>query len=199
MAGRDCTTMRAECKPTLVGQWREMALGEVIELNRRMNQTLEEMARSIFKDWFIDFGPTRAKMEGREPYLPAEVWELFPDSVVDSELCSIPEGWEVKALGDCFNPTVGQSPPGRTYNESGEGLPFFQGRTDFGFRYPENRRFCSEPKHVAEEDDTLVSVRAPVGDINMAWEKCCIGRGVAALQHNSGSSTYTYHSAWAIQ
>ena len=130
---------------------------------------------------------------------PSEVWDLFPDSFVDSELGPIPEGWEVKALRDCFNLTMGQSPPGRTYNESGEGLPFFQGRTDFGFRYPEKRRFCAEPKRIAESDDTLVSVRAPVGDINMAWEKCCIGRGVAALRHKSGASSYTYHSAWAIQ
>ena len=174
-------------------------LDDKIELNRRMNQTLEEMARAIFKDWFIDFGPTRAKMEGREPYLPEDVWDHFPDSLVDSELGPIPDGWEVEALGECFNLTMGQSPPGRTYNENGEGLPFFQGRTDFGFRYPDNRRFCSEPKRLAEEDDTLVSVRAPVGDINMAWEKCCIGRGVAALRHKSGSSSYTYHSAWAVQ
>ncbi len=73
-------------------------LDDKIELNRRMNRTLEEMARAIFKDWFIDFGPTRAKMEGREPYLPDEVWDLFPDSLVDSDLGEIPEGWEVKAL-----------------------------------------------------------------------------------------------------
>ena len=75
-------------------------LDDKIELNRRMNQTLEEMARAVFKDWFVDFGPTRAKIEGREPYLPAEVWELFPDRLVDSELGEIPEGWGVKALGD---------------------------------------------------------------------------------------------------
>ena len=67
-------------------------LDDKIELNRRMNQTLEEMARAIFKDWFIDFGPTRAKMKGREPYLPAEVWDLFPDSLVDSELGPAPRG-----------------------------------------------------------------------------------------------------------
>ena len=75
-------------------------LDDKIELNRRMNQTLEEMARAIFKDWFIDFGPTRAKMEGREPYLPAEVWDLFPDSLVGSKLGAIPEGWSVGRLSD---------------------------------------------------------------------------------------------------
>ena len=111
-------------------------LDDKIELNRRMNQTLEEMARAIFKDWFVDFGPTRAKMEGRERYLPVEVWELFPDRLVGSEIGEVPEGWEVKSVGECFNLTMGQSPPGRIYNEDGDGLPFFQGRTDFGFRYP---------------------------------------------------------------
>ena len=78
-------------------------LDDKIELNRRMNQTLEEMARTIFKDWFVDFGPTRAKMEGRERYLPAEVWDLFPDRLVASEIGEIPEGWGVKALGEIAN------------------------------------------------------------------------------------------------
>ena len=73
-------------------------LDDKIELNRRMNQTLEEMARAIFQDWFVDFGPTRAKMEGLDPYLPPELWNLFPDELVDSELGEIPEGWKVKAL-----------------------------------------------------------------------------------------------------
>ena len=65
-----------------------------------MNRTLEEMARAIFQDWFVDFGPTRAKIEDREPYLPSELWDLFPDRLVESELGEIPEGWEVKALDE---------------------------------------------------------------------------------------------------
>ena len=73
-------------------------LDDKIELNRRMNQTLEEMAHAIFQDWFVDFGPTRAKLEGREPYLPPELWALFPDRLADSELGEVPEGWGVKAL-----------------------------------------------------------------------------------------------------
>ena len=74
-------------------------LDDKIELNRRMNRTLEEMARVIFQDWFVDFGPTRAKIEGQEPYLPPELWDLFPDQLVDSEMGEIPEGWEVSELG----------------------------------------------------------------------------------------------------
>ena len=58
-------------------------LDDKIELNRRMNATLETMARAIFKDWFVDFGPTRAKAEGRAPYLPPELWDLFPDALDD--------------------------------------------------------------------------------------------------------------------
>lgn len=71
------------------------ALDDKIDLNRRMNETLEAMARAMFKDWFVDFGPTRAKMEGREPYLAPELWALFPDRLDDE---GKPEGWEIKPL-----------------------------------------------------------------------------------------------------
>ena len=82
-------------------------LDDKIELNRRMNQTFEAMAQAVFQDWFVDFGPVRAKLVGQEPYLPPEVWDLFPDRLVASELGEIPEGWEVKALEQIseLNPT----------------------------------------------------------------------------------------------
>ena len=76
------------------------ALDDKIELNRRMNETLEAMARAIFKDWFVDFGPTRAKIEGRDSGLPTHIADLFPDRLVDSEMGPIPEGWEVRPLVD---------------------------------------------------------------------------------------------------
>ena len=174
-------------------------LDDKIELNRRMNDTLEAMARALFKSWFVDFDPVRAKMEGHDTGLPQDIADLFPDRLVPSKLGEIPEGWEVKTLRECMNLTMGQSPPGSTYNEHGEGVPFFQGRSDFGFRYPENRKFCTAPTRIAQPGDTLVSVRAPVGDINMAWEKCCIGRGVAALRHKSGSVSFSYYFTWTIQ
>ena len=85
-------------------------LDDKIELNRRMNETLEGMARAIFQDWFVDFGPTRAKMEDRAPYLPTEVWALFPDRLVDSELGEVPEGWEVRALGEVATIVGGSTP-----------------------------------------------------------------------------------------
>ena len=177
-------------------------LDDKIELNRKQNETLEAMARALFKAWFVDFEPVRAKMEGRWqrgqslPGLPAHLYDLFPDRLDDE---GKPEGWEMRSVGDCFRLTMGQSPPGDTYNDTGDGLPFFQGRTDFGFRYPENRKYCSAPTRIADAEDTLVSVRAPVGDINLAWEKCCVGRGVAAVRHLSGARSFTYHAVWSIQ
>ena len=175
------------------------ALDDKIELNRRMNETLEQMARALFQSWFVDFDPVRAKTEGREPYLPPDLWALFPDRLVDSELGEIPVGWSVKTLGNCYNLTMGQSPPGSSYNRQGDGLPFFQGKTEFGTRYPRSRRYCNAPARMAKPDDTLVSVRAPVGAINMAWDQCCLGRGVAALRHKSGARSFTYYSVWTLQ
>ena len=172
------------------------SLDDKIELNRKMNETLEATAQLLFKDWFVDFGPTRAKMAGQEPYFPPEIWDLFPDKFNQD---GIPDGWKVGKVCDYFHLTMGQSPPGHSYNDEGEGLPFFQGRTNFGFRYPDNQRFCTEPARIAEPDDTLISVRAPVGDINMARERYCIGRGIAALRHKSGSCSFTYYSARSIQ
>ena len=118
------------CLPTLPEQ-RAIAhvlgtLDDKIELNRRMNETLEAMARALFKSWFVDFDPVRAKMEGRDPGLPQPLTDLFPDRLVDSEIGEIPEGWVPRPLGESFTLTMGQSPPGSTYNERGKGLPFFQ-------------------------------------------------------------------------
>ena len=95
-------------------------LDDKIELNRGMNETLEEMARAVFKDWFVDFGPVRAKMEGRDAYLPEDVWGLFPDRLVESELGLVPEGWGVKALGEVSQErrhsiVPGQIEPGTAY------------------------------------------------------------------------------------
>lgn len=181
------------------------ALDDKIALNARMNETLDEMASALFQAWFVDFVPVRAKMSGAwrrgesTPCLPAALYDMFPNAMEDSALGEIPAGWEVGETGDFFDLNMGQSPPGDTYNENGDGLPFFQGRADFDFRYPNNRQYCVAPKRVAKADDTLVSVRAPVGTINMAWERCCIGRGLAALRHKSGSASFTYYALKAMQ
>lgn len=167
-------------------------LDDKIELNRRMNEMLEAMVRALFKSWFVDFDPVRAKAEGRDPSLPKPLADLFPDSFEDSELGQIPKGWAVGSVDDEFDLTMGQSPPGKTYNEVGDGLPFYQGRADFGDRFPTRRVYCSAPTRLASAGDSLISVRAPVGDINMATERCAVGRGVAAARHKTGSRSYSY-------
>jgi Restriction endonuclease S subunits len=84
---------------------------------------------------------------------------------------------------------MGQSPPGSTYNESGEGTPFYQGVRDFGERHPTRRVYCTAPKHFAETGDILFSVRAPIGEINRATEGCSIGWGLAAIRADSSLDT----------
>ena len=168
-------------------------LDDKIELNRQMSQTLESMAQTLFKSWFIDFTPVHAKAAGQDPGLPAHISALFPNHFEESEQGPIPAGWQPGRIGGAFNLTMGQSPPGESYNEAGDGLPFYQGRADFQFRFPGKRVYCTEPTRLANAGDTLVSVRAPVGDINMALEDCAIGRGVAAIRHKSDSRSYTYH------
>ncbi len=167
---------------------------EKINSNQQINRTLEQMAQAIFKSWFVDFDPVRAKMEGRQPEgMDAETAALFPDEFEESELGLMPKGWRLSNIGNEFDVTMGQSPPGDTYNQTGEGICFFQGRTDFGWRYPVNRIYCTAPTRLAKKGDTLLSVRAPVGDVNKAVSDCCIGRGISAIRHKSGCEAYTYY------
>jgi len=164
------------------------SLDDKIELNHRMNKTLEAIAQAIFKHWFIDFEFPRTLLEkdftekGDNRGYKSSGGEMVYNEELGKE---IPKGWKVGMIKDEFNLVMGQSPPGKTYNEYGEGVPFFQGRTDFGFRYPNKRMYCTEPKRFAQKDDTL--------DLNMAFENCCIGRGLAAIRHKTGSRSYTYY------
>ena len=84
-------------------------------------------------------------------------------------------------LKDVCTINMGQSPDSSSYNDNGVGIPFFQGNADFGERYPVTRKWCSAPTKIAMPDDILISVRAPIGAMNYAKERCCIGRGLAAL------------------
>ena len=151
------------------------SLDAKIETNNKLNVKLEEMAQAIFKSWFVDFEPFKDK-----PFH-------------ETELGMIPEGWEVGSLSDIATITMGQSPSGTSYNENGEGIIFYQGRTEFGFRFPSVRLYTTAPSRFAEVGSTLMSVRAPVGDINMALSRCCIGRGVASIKSNSECESYIYY------
>ncbi len=147
-----------------------------IELNTQINQNLEQQAQAIFKSWFVDFEPFR---DGK---------------FVDSELGPIPEGWQVGMLSDIADITMGQSPNGDSYNEVGNGSVFYQGRGEFSDRFPMRRLYTTEPKRMAKAGDVLLSVRAPVGDINVANEDCCIGRGLAAIMAKKGYASFLLYT-----
>ncbi|MGI9167218.1 MAG: restriction endonuclease subunit S, partial [Pyrinomonadaceae bacterium] len=97
-----------------------------------------------------------------------------------------PLSWAIAKLRDIAVVVMGQSPSSSTYNLDGKGLPFFQGKADFGFLYPTIRVWCSRPNKIAEPDDVLLCVRAPVGPTNLAATESCIGRGLAAVRPEAG-------------
>jgi type I restriction enzyme S subunit len=103
----------------------------------------------------------------------------------------LPKGWVELPMNNVCTVILGQSPPSSTYNVTSEGLPFFQGKAEFGERYPIVVKWCSKPKKIAQKNDVLISVRAPVGPTNIAPSECCIGRGLAALRPLEGTE-YLY-------
>jgi restriction endonuclease S subunit len=113
----------------------------------------------------------------------------------DTEIGKIPKDWRVIKLGDkeLFKIIMGQSPPSSTYNKEGEGLPFLQGKMEFKEVYPSPVLYCSQPIKIAEQNDVLISVRAPVGDVNIAPYRLCIGRGLAAIRFNSEKANYWFY------
>ena len=102
-------------------------------------------------------------------------------------------------LGNICKITMGQSPDSSTYNTTNIGLPFYQGNADFGELYPKTRIWCSEPQKIAEPENILLSVRAPIGALNIAKEKCCIGRGLAAITPHKNFCFNKYLFAYFFQ
>lgn len=153
------------------------AYDDLIENSTRRIAILEEMARRIYEEWFIRF-----RFPGHENV-----------KMVDSELGKIPEGWEIKTLGEYAFITMGQSPKSEFYNQDGNGLPFHQGVTDFGRHFPTHRMYCTAQARIAEYGDILMSVRAPVGRINLAPSKMVIGRGLCAMRSKSGQQRFLLH------
>jgi type I restriction enzyme S subunit len=111
-----------------------------------------------------------------------------------TKIGEIPEEWEVVEMGDnkVSELVMGQSPPSSSYNTSGNGIPFLQGNADFGEVCPSPRIYCTKPLKVAEKGDILLSVRAPVGELNIAAFKCVIGRGLAAIRCKNKQTHYKY-------
>ena len=107
--------------------------------------------------------------------------------------------WTPGVLSDIAVITMGQSPKGESYNEVGVGTVFFQGRAEFGFRFPTRRLYTTDPKRMAQANDALMSVRAPVGDMNVAYEDCCIGRGLGAIRSKDSHQSFVLYTMFALR
>lgn len=152
------------------------AYDDLIENNQRRIQILENMARALYREWFVEF-----RFPGHENV-----------KFVDSPLGKIPEGWSSSTLGTESHVVMGQSPKSEFYNESGEGLPFHQGVSHFGNHFPAHIKHCSLESRIAEAGDALVSVRAPVGRINIADTRLIIGRGLSAVRSKNQPPGFHY-------
>jgi len=162
------------------------ALDAKIDLNNRINVELEAMAKTLYDYWFVQFD---FPDEIGKPYKSSGGKMVYND-ILKRE---IPEGWGDKQLCQIANITMGQSPAGSSFNELGEGMIFFQGSTDFGWQFPSIRQYTTEPARMAKRGDVLLSVRAPVGDMNITHVDCCIGRGLAALNSKDGFDGFLFY------
>jgi type I restriction enzyme S subunit len=158
-----------------------------IKLNEQLIQKLEETAQAIYKRWFVEF---EFPDENGLPYKSSGGKMVWCEELVKE----IPEGWEVGKLSDIAIIIMGQSPEGETYNKEGLGMIFYQGRTDFGQRFPDVRTFTTKPKRKAFLNDILMSVRAPVGDLNIASNDCAIGRGLGALRSKFKCNSHLFYT-----
>jgi type I restriction enzyme S subunit len=138
------------------------AYDDLIENNRQRMALLEDAARQLYREWFVRL--------------------RFPGHEHTRIINGVPDGWERKTLGDLAEITMGQSPESQYYNEVGDGLPFHQGVADFGDRFVSHRVYCTVRNRVAEAGDILCSVRAPVGRLNITFDRIVIGRGLASLR-----------------
>ena len=126
--------------------------------------------------------------------LSEQAMALYKKMTIDaSEECI--EG----VLSDVAEIVMGQSPKGDTYNEDGDGTVFYQGRAEFGDRFPTRRLFTSAPKRLAKENTVLISVRAPVGDVNVAYEECCIGRGLCSVGSKDNHQSFVLYTMYSLK
>ena len=147
---------------------------DMIENNRRRIALLEEAARLLYREWFVHF-----RFPGHEHL-----------KIIDG----IPEGWERRTLVELAEVVMGQSPKSQFYNDTGEGLPFHQGVSDYGFRFVSHRTYSSAVTKIAEARDILVSVRAPVGRINITRDKIVLGRGLAAIRSRTKHQSFLFYA-----
>lgn len=153
------------------------SLDDKIELNNKMNKTLEEMAQTLFKQWFVDF---EFSNENGEPY------KSSGGKMVESELGLIPEGWEVETLGskkEFGELVMGLSPKSESYNEIKEGFPLLNGAADFDNLRLNPKKYTTSPTRIAKKNDFVFCVRATIGLLTIADKDYIIGRGVATIKN----------------
>ena len=127
--------------------------------------------------------------------LQQQAQAVYEEMFINNPDASLTSG----TLSDIAIVTMGQSPKGSSYNEQAIGEVFYQGRAEFGFRFPSRRLYTTEPKRIAEPGDVLLSVRAPVGDLNVAYERCCIGRGLGAIHSKDGHSSFILYTMFSLK
>ena len=154
-----------------------------LETQKKIGSTLRMLDRKI------------ALNEEINDNLQQQAMSLYAEMFLNSSDSNVTSG----TLSDIAVITMGQSPSGSSYNEDGVGEVFYQGRAEFGFRFPKRRLFTTEPKRMAEAGDVLLSVRAPVGDLNIAYERCCIGRGLGAIHSKTGHSSFVLYTMFALR
>jgi type I restriction enzyme S subunit len=147
---------------------------DLIENNTRRIAILEETARRLYEEWFVNF---------RFPGHDTRATQLSD---------GLPEGWRMRTLGEVAEIVMGQSPRSEFYNTQGKGLPFHQGVSHFRDRFPEHVTYCTAPNRVALPGDVLFSVRAPVGRINLADTKLIVGRGVSAIRARDAHQVFLF-------
>ena len=149
------------------------AYDDLIENNRQRIQLLEESARLLYKEWFVNF-----RFPGHEN-----------TKIVDG----VPEGWERKPLVEVAHLTMGQSPKSEFYNDAGDGLPFHQGVTNYGERFVSHKIYSTKITRLAESGDILCSVRAPVGRLNYTLDKIILGRGLCAIFSKFENQSFLFY------
>jgi type I restriction enzyme S subunit len=167
-------------------------LDDKIELNQQMNGTLEAISRAIFKSWFVDFDPVRAKMDGRQPTgMDATTADLFPDSFEDLPRGEIPKGWRVGKLSELAEVVMGSSPKGDTYNEDGIGIPLVNGPVEFGNYFLVKKKWTIAPTRLSISGDLIFCVRgSTTGRRVIADDVYCLGRGVCAIRAPQGQQSF---------
>jgi type I restriction enzyme S subunit len=169
--------------PTLAEQQKIAAVLSAVQTAKEKTEAVIEATKALKK----------SMMKHLFTYGPVSPQEAETVPLKETEIGPVPEEWEVVRLGEVADIVMGQSPPGSSYNEAGVGLPFLQGKAEFGPLHPLHIKHTTTPMKIAPKNSVLLSVRAPVGDVNLANIDYCIGRGLASISLSSGKNIFLFY------